>query len=285
MYNKVMFNKETVMFEGDIKNPKMHEYQITTRTAAIRVSPLGGFLTRLNLGGYDLLYLDHDEYLNKANLESSKHYGAPFLSPPGVNSGYPRHGYARNTVWEVVGNSGRSLSLFANVQGLDYLQTYKLHADELRIDIVVENNTTIPMPCETGYHYYFDVSPENVLLSETLDGLNAWDNIELKYTKVDLQQVYDKLQQGTIDLHITNTDRNILKFYDKEKAVLVVLKMHSPIIENNTFVLFADQNFPGRTAIETWSAPQGTVNHNSSRGTMINPGESVKFSYSVAIEK
>jgi len=274
------------MSEGLIINPLMYEESLLSRDASAHISRLGGFLTRLNLGGYELLYLDKQEYFEKADLKSSKHYGAPFLSPPGINRGIVRHGLARNAMWEAIGNSGRTLSLSTEIKGLLYTQTYKLQRDSLDISVSVKNEYKVALPCETGFHYYFNIAPAKIIFGQEFNDLKALNNISGRYINTDIDTIHADLASGEIDLHIEKVDRTILRFYDQQNKIIIKLGISSPIMENHTFVIFADKKFPGRTAVETWSAPQGTVkNDNMTNRNIVQPGKEIIFRYSVAIEK
>jgi galactose mutarotase-like enzyme len=265
-------------------NPLMYEKRISNNLVTAYVSLVGGFLTRLNIKGYDLLYLDPEEYYQKADLKSSKHYGAPFLSPPGINRGFPRHGCLRNTMWEVVGNSGRTLAIQAAYKGILYNQTYKLENDTLTITVNAKNEYRTAQHCETGFHYYFNIDPSQIDFANEFNELSARDNISGKELTVYPQYIQQRLNEGQIDLHLNKIDRSLLRFRDKQRDVQITLGIRTPLTENNTFVIFADKELPGRTAVETWSAPQGTIKINSS-GNVIAPGKEKQFIYTVAVEK
>jgi galactose mutarotase-like enzyme len=129
----------------------------------------GALLTRLSVGGRDLLYLDHDTL---ADRDKNVRGGVPLLFPfagklPGDQfEGLPvkQHGFGRNLAWNVVEEVPGLLRMALESSERTRSQwrwdfraehTIRLSPRGASIELVVENRSQEAMPCAPGWHPYF----------------------------------------------------------------------------------------------------------------------------------
>jgi galactose mutarotase-like enzyme len=144
----------------------------------------GGIITRWQICGEDLLYLDTERF-KYPNL--SVRGGVPILFPicgnlpdntyqhQGRNYTLKQHGFARDLPWEVSKESSEtaaSLTLELNsneatrqVYPFDFqlIFTYQLQGNSLRIHQKVINLSPEKMPFSIGFHPYFQVTDKTRL--------------------------------------------------------------------------------------------------------------------------
>jgi galactose mutarotase-like enzyme len=144
----------------------------------------GGILTRWQLQGQELLYLDAERF---AQPELTVRGGIPILFPicgnlpddtyTYGNQSYrlKQHGFARDLPWQVTeqrtGNGAAlTLSLTSNERTravypfefqMDF--TYRLHHTTLSIEQRYLNRSAVAMPFSTGLHPYFQVNDKTQL--------------------------------------------------------------------------------------------------------------------------
>ncbi len=144
----------------------------------------GGIVTRWQVRGQEVLYLDGDRF---ANPELSVRGGIPILFPicgnlpdntytlNGQTYTLKQHGFARDLPWQVTDRStedGASLTLTLvsseatrAVYPFDFRLdfTYILQGDTLTIRQRYLNQSGDPMPFSTGLHPYFQVADKSAL--------------------------------------------------------------------------------------------------------------------------
>jgi len=162
-------------------------YVLTDATAQSRLEVVperGGIITRWQVQGRDLLYLDAERF---SNPELSIRGGIPILFPicgnlpentythNGQTYTLKQHGFARDMLWQVVDQATQdaaaiTLVLASNdrtraVYPFDFqLQfTYRLRDRSLELYQTYTNRSSEPMPFSTGLHPYFAVSDKTQL--------------------------------------------------------------------------------------------------------------------------
>jgi len=189
---------------------------------AVLAPERGRLLTRLELGGAPVLYLDEETLRDRSKNVRG---GIPVLFPqPGKLAGgaYRRagksgklaqHGFARNLSWDVAktstdGAASATLRLVSNEVtraefpwdfALEY--TYGLRAGALRIDLVVRNTGGEPMPFGAGFHPYF-VVPDAEKRGATIEtgATRAFDNVTKKTGALPASGI--DLTLSEVDLHL-----------------------------------------------------------------------------------
>ncbi len=167
------------MFAIATEERQYRTYVLSDQTsgASVEVVPeRGGIITRWQMQGKDLLYMDHERYTNPA---LSVRGGIPILFPicgnlpdntylyKGHSYSLKQHGFAREMPWTVVEQSdenGASLSLELTSNAQTLLQypfefqvvfTYILRGNQLTLRQRYTNHSADTMPFATGFHPYF----------------------------------------------------------------------------------------------------------------------------------
>jgi galactose mutarotase-like enzyme len=183
----------------------------------------GGMATHLELQGRELLYLDEETLRDETKNVRG---GIPVLFPsPGklendayawknVRGALKQHGFARNSVWEILTTSAgehaasATLRLTSNDEtranfpwefSAEY--TYSLDANSLRIEMRFTNTGAGELPFGAGFHPYFAVpQSEKANAHVETNATRAFDNVT-KSTGP-LQDI--DLTQKEVDLHLVD---------------------------------------------------------------------------------
>jgi galactose mutarotase-like enzyme len=131
----------------------------------------GAIVTRVTVGGVDLLYLDEETL---ASPTGAIRGGIPLLFPfagelrngvlTSTGTSMPRHGFARRAAWLVTNTTNDQLSMHLPLDDDTRAQyPFDCHVhqvvtaipDGVQIDLIVENLDTRPLPVAPGWHPYF----------------------------------------------------------------------------------------------------------------------------------
>jgi galactose mutarotase-like enzyme len=196
----------------------LETYALEDGEARVEVIPSrGALVTRMNVGGDELLYLDESTV-----VDASKNVrgGIPVLFPiagklPGdtypvgrQEYAMPQHGFARRLPWAVrqaetemlvLGLSSTEETLQQFPWRFDAQLTLSLDGPQLTMDFDVENRDERPLPVHLGFHPYFHVLDKaKAAASVATDATRAWDNRQGKvvpFTGLDLTA-------PEVDLHL-----------------------------------------------------------------------------------
>ena len=246
----------------------------------------GGMVTRLSIGGEDVLYLD------EASLgDPSKNVrgGIPILFPiggklrpdrlPGATSPLSQHGFARNSPWRVVTSAGAAVLALESDDAtraaypFDFALTfsYALRDGTLEIEQRFENRGPTPMAMQPGLHPYFAVSDKAGARVAT-DATLAWDNVagaRVPFSGVDLAS-------GEVDLHLLDHHPHGTRLV-RPGARDVVLSWSSDV---SVLVLWT---LPGRpfVCVEPWTAPANALQ--TGGGVTVQPGGTHVSTLAIAV--
>lgn len=187
----------------------LETYALEDGEARVEVIPSrGALVTRMNVGGDELLYLDESTVVDPSKNVRG---GIPVLFPiagklPGdtypvgrQEYAMPQHGFARRLPWVVrqaepemlvLGLSSTEETLKQFPWRFDAQLTLSLDGPQLTLDFDVENRDERPLPVHLGFHPYFHVLDKaKAAASVSTDATKAWDNRQGKvvpFTGLDL---------------------------------------------------------------------------------------------------
>ncbi|HEY9827981.1 MAG TPA: aldose epimerase [Stenomitos sp.] len=165
------------------------------QTAFIEVVPArGGIITRWQVQGREILYLDKERF---ANPERSIRGGIPILFPicgnlPNDTYVYDdqsiplrQHGFARDLPWQVIHHTPTSIeiALESNDLTLPYYPfdfqvkiAYQLQGPRLTLECEIANRGLVKMPFSLGFHPYFAVEDKS-LVSFDIPATQMFDHL------------------------------------------------------------------------------------------------------------
>jgi len=233
----------------------------------------GGIITRWQICGEDLLYLDRERFKDP-NL--SVRGGVPILFPicgnlpdntyqyEGRNYTLKQHGFARDLPWQVSKQSSEtaaSLTLELNsneatrqVYPFDFqlIFTYQLQGNSLRIHQKVINLSPEKMPFSIGFHPYFQVTDKTRLSfdipsSQYLDQRSKTLHSYSGHFDFNLEEIDAAFPQ------ITRHQSGFSDSYHQRQIVLSYDDLYTTIV----FWTLKDKNY---ICLEPWSAPRNALN-------------------------
>jgi galactose mutarotase-like enzyme len=233
----------------------------------------GGIITRWQICGEDLLYLDRERFKDP-NL--SVRGGVPILFPicgnlpdntyqhQGRNYTLKQHGFARDLPWQVSKQSSEtaaSLTLELNsneatrqVYPFDFqlIFTYQLQGNSLRIHQKVINLSPEKMPFSIGFHPYFQVTDKTRLSfdipsSQYLDQRTKTFHSYSSNFDFNLEEIDAAFPQ------ITRHQSGFSDSYHQRQIVLSYDDLYTTIV----FWTLKDKNY---ICLEPWSAPRNALN-------------------------
>ncbi len=233
----------------------------------------GGIITRWQICGEDILYLDTERF-KYPNL--SVRGGVPILFPicgnlpdntyqhQGRNYTLKQHGFARDLPWEVIKQSSKtaaSLTLELNsneatrqVYPFDFqlIFTYQLQGNSLKIHQKVINLSPEKMPFSIGFHPYFQVTdktrlsfdiPSSQYLDQRTKTLHSYSgNFDFNLEEIDA--AFPQITRHQSSFSDSYHQRQIILSYDDLYTTLV-------------FWTLKDKNY---ICLEPWSAPRNALN-------------------------
>lgn len=264
------------MFEISQKHDLYPTYVLSddsTKAIAEIVPERGGMVTRWQVRGQEILYLDRDRF---AQPELSVRGGIPILFPicgnlpgntysdEGQSYTLKQHGFARDLPWRVVeqstaGQASLTLALESNEQTLAVYPfefqlafTYTIQGNTLSISQRYTNQSERPMPFSTGLHPYFCVSDKSQLqfdlpASEFLDQMDG--------TSHAFEGSFD-FDRPEIDVAFGHLSRQTATVKDATTELLLSLEYNSIY---STLVFWTVQG-KDYYCLEPWSAPRNALN-------------------------
>ena len=233
----------------------------------------GGIITRWQICGEDILYLDRERF-KEPNL--SVRGGVPILFPicgnlpdntyqhQGRNYSLKQHGFARDLPWQVSKQStetAASLTLELNsnqatrqVYPFDFqlIFTYQLQGNSLKIHQKVINLSLEKMPFSIGFHPYFQVTDKTRLSfdipsSQYLDQRSKTLHSYSGHFDFNLEEIDAAFPQ------ITRHQSSFSDSYHQRQIILGYDDLYTTIV----FWTLKDKNY---ICLEPWSAPRNALN-------------------------
>jgi galactose mutarotase-like enzyme len=233
----------------------------------------GGIITRWQICGEDILYLDTERF-KYPNL--SVRGGVPILFPicgnlpdntyqhQGRNYTLKQHGFARDLPWQVSKQSSEnaaSLTLELNsnpatrqVYPFDFqlIFTYQLQGNSLKIHQKVINLSPEKMPFSIGFHPYFQVTDKTRLSfdipsSQYLDQRSKTLHSYAGHFDFNLEEIDAAFPQ------ITRHQSSFSDSYHQRQIILGYDDLYTTIV----FWTLKDKNY---ICLEPWSAPRNALN-------------------------
>jgi len=233
----------------------------------------GGIITRWQICGEDILYLDRERF-KEPNL--SVRGGVPILFPicgnlpdntyqhQGRNYTLKQHGFARDLPWQVSKQSSEnaaSLTLELNsneatrqVYPFDFqlIFTYQLQGNSLKIHQKVINLSPERMPFSIGFHPYFQVTDKTRLSfdipsSQYLDQRSKTLHSYSGHFDFNLEEIDAAFPQ------ITRHQSSFSDSYHQRQIILGYDDLYTTIV----FWTLKDKNY---ICLEPWSAPRNALN-------------------------
>jgi galactose mutarotase-like enzyme len=233
----------------------------------------GGIITRWQVQGRDLLYLDAERF---ANPELTVRGGIPILFPicgnlP--NNTYThnsqtyqlkQHGFARDLPWQVIAQNTQDLAsltleLRSNEQTkavypfeFEVQFTYQLRGNTLTIQQRFTNHSQEPMPFSVGLHPYFTVQDKTRLrfdipASELLD--------QRSQTVATFNNHFD-FGQDEIDVAFRELSRREASVVDEQQSSEISLRYDQPY----SIVVFWTVKGKDFYCLEPWTAGRNALN-------------------------
>lgn len=286
------------MFAIAIEQKQYKTYILTDSSTPARLEVVperGGIITRWQVQGRELLYLDVDRF---AQPELSVRGGVPILFPicgnlpdnryqhQGQSYALKQHGFARDLPWTVLDQTAQnslSLSLESNehtrsLYPFDFqlLFTYELQGNALILHQRYTNRSPEPMPFSAGFHPYFQVADKTQLQFEipATELLNHIDRTTHPFA-------------GSFDL---NADEIDVAFRDLSQPAASVtdLAQHTrltlsfdPLFSTLVFWTVKGKDF---YCLEPWSAPRNALN-TGEHLIHLEPGASLETRVTLAVEQ
>lgn len=248
-----------------------------TQTRLEVVPERGGIVTRWQLNGQDILYLDEARFQDPT---LSVRGGIPILFPicgnlpdntytyNGQTYTLKQHGFARELLWSVTdqqadAESARvSLSLSSNAQTLavypfefQLVFTYILQGNTLTLHQRYTNQSNAPMPFSAGFHPYFAVQNKSQLRVQIPS--SQYDDNVTKSVQAFSGQFDFELDE--IDAAFTELSSRVSSVVDEGRSQRLTLTF-SP--EFSTLVFWTVKGKPFY-CLEPWTAPRNALNTGS----------------------
>jgi galactose mutarotase-like enzyme len=259
---------------------------LASNEARVLIAPeRGGMATRFFVGDRPVFFLDESTLLDRTKNVRG---GNPVLFPSpgrlesdrfardGRAGAMGQHGFARNMAWNVVAESGDSVTLRLDANEAtraaypwDFTATYRysLRGATLRIDQRFENTGTAPMPFGAGFHPYFHVAQADKARTRIpTKATRAWDNA--KRAEVSLSGPID-LTAAEVDLHLVDHGESTMKLELAEGRRIEVRA-------SQAFTRWVVWTLSGRdfVCVEPWTSPGNALNTGASL-LIAEPGTSV----------
>ncbi|MBW4518002.1 MAG: aldose epimerase [Timaviella obliquedivisa GSE-PSE-MK23-08B] len=265
------------------------------KTCLEMVPERGGIITRWQVNGQDLLYLDGDRF---ANPSLSVRGGIPILFPicgnlpnntythQGRTYTLKQHGFARDLPWTVSDSSpqdGITLTLKSNNQtyaiypfDFELTFTYRLQGNALLIQQSYMNRSPEPMPFSTGLHPYFAVS----------DAASEKTQLQFDIPATQLTNQIDQTQHpfsGQFDFGQTEIDVAFRHVARQEASVTHsghrLILSYDSIYANLVFWTIKGKDY---YCLEPWSAPRNAMNTGEDL-TVLEPGSTAETWVKLAV--
>jgi galactose mutarotase-like enzyme len=255
----------------------------------------GGIVTRWQIQGQNILYLDAERF---ANPQLSIRGGIPILFPicgnlpdnlylrNGKQYTLKQHGFARDLPWEVgeqKTDNCASLTLILNsneqtraVYPFDFQLafTYQLQENCLKILQRYTNHSDEVMPFSTGLHPYFSVSDKSQL---------SFDIPASQYQDQQSQEIHPftgtfDCDRDEIDVAFKSLSRHSTSLTDNRRRLKIAID-YSDIYSTLVFWTVKGKDY---VCLEPWSAPRNALN-TGEKLTYLEPGNSCETVVEMAV--
>jgi galactose mutarotase-like enzyme len=258
-----------------IEQQQYKTYILTNQDASSRLEVVperGGIITRWQVQGKEILYLDTDRYTHP---ELSVRGGVPILFPICGNlpdnaytyEGHPyslkQHGFARDMPWQVTDQQeGEAIALTVTLVSTEQTRavypfefqvdfTYKIQGNQLMIQQRYTNRSPVTMPFSTGLHPYFNVTDKSRL---------QFDIPGTEFTTQDkathpFTGSFD-LSQDEIDVLFREVSRQSAAVTDLAQGIRLTLT-YDPSYSTMVFWTVKGKDF---YCLEPWTAPRNALN-------------------------
>ena len=257
-----------------IEQQQYKTYILTSEDASSRLEVVperGGIITRWQIHGKEMLYLDADRYTHP---ELSVRGGVPILFPicgnlPDNTYTYEehphnlkQHGFARDMPWQVTDQQEEAIALTLTLVSTEQTRavypfdfqvdfTYKLQGNALLIQQRYTNRSPVTMPFSTGLHPYFQVTDKSQLQFD-IPGtqFTTQDKTTHPYTGS-----FD-LSQDEIDVLFGEVSRQSAAVTDSAQGIRLTLT-YDPLYSTLVFWTVKGKDF---YCLEPWTAPRNAMN-------------------------
>jgi len=251
----------------------------------------GGIVTRWQLRGQDILYLDAERFTNP---ELTVRGGVPILFPicgnlPGNSytiEGQPytlkQHGLARDLPWQVSDRSTQEcVSITLTLESSDITRalypfdfhlafTYRLRGNSLELEQQVTNRGDQPMPFSLGFHPYFQTSDKSQLQFE----IPATQLVNQRTGESHRFSGQFDFEQDEIDVIFRELSGQVATVSDRARSLRLTMEFD----DFYPFLVFWTVKGKDFYCLEPWSAGRNSIN-TGDRLTHLPPGESLHASF------
>ncbi len=256
----------------------------------------GGIVTRWQLRGQDILYLDTERF---ANPELTVRGGVPILFPicgnlPGNSytiEGQPytlkQHGLARDLPWQVSDRSTQEcVSITLTLESSDVTRalypfdfhlafTYRLRGNSLELEQQVTNRGDRPMPFSLGFHPYFQTSDKSQLQFE----IPATQLVNQRTGESHRFSGQFDFEQDEIDVIFRELSGQVATVSDRARSLRLTMEFD----DFYPFLVFWTVKGKDFYCLEPWSAGRNAMN-TGDRLTHLPPGESLHASFRLTVK-
>ncbi len=256
-----------------VEQRQYQTYILSDGDALIEVVPeRGGIITRWQMAGQELLYLDSDRFTHP---DLSVRGGIPILFPicgnlpdntyqyDGQSYSLPQHGFGRELPWQVDSTNPDAAQIVLSLHSNDATRkvypfefeltfTYTLKGNTITLHQRLTNNSETVLPFSVGFHPYFLVMDKSKLQLD-LPSTHYQDRITGKtidfggsfdYSVAEIDAAFQGLSNGTS--RVTDRDRNLR------------LTMNtSPEFSTLVFWTVQEKDF---YCLEPWTAGRNAIN-------------------------
>ena len=246
-------------------------------TDATIVPARGGLVTRLAVGGREILFLDRHTFENRSEHVRG---GIPILFPfagrlvdrrlIASDTHMDLHGFARDLEWTVEEHLGDSHRMFLEA-GAEILahfpfphrltQATRVSDGSLTVTLDIENRGSDPMPVAPGWHPYFCCPGDQ--------------KTAVSYELSDFP--YHQLSNETYDFGLEPPAASTVDF--DIPAVGAISLSFSPEFRHLQFWTLPERDF---ICVEPWDGPADVIN--SERRRLVSPGESLVYWMSISLK-
>jgi len=250
--------------------PTVREITLVSGSTRAKIAPArGGLVTSFSVDNVEILYLDRATF---NDITQNVRGGIPLLFPnagPLHGSLYPlpRHGFARNTAWNIKEQNQNSITLQLKSGGntraiypFDF--TLELNVavsgNQLTHNMTVTNMGDRPMPAAYGIHPYFKITqPEKLLMAANIAGFNPGE--------IDWMAEFDKSfpNPGRIQVRMPGRDVTI----ENDPALFRFVRIWH----------LAGKDF---ICVEPWTRDNYALD-NPAQSLWVKPQQSVNFSVAI----
>ncbi|MBD3883789.1 aldose epimerase [Phormidium tenue FACHB-886] len=257
-----------------IEQQQYTTYRLKSEDALLEVVPeRGGIITRWQVQGKEILYLDADRFANPA---MSVRGGVPILFPICGNlpdntytyEGQPyhlkQHGFARDLPWQVTDQQeGEAIALTLTLTSTDETRavypfdfqldfTYKLQRNMLMIQQRYTNQSAVTLPFSAGLHPYFQVSDKSQL---QFDIPSTEFTNQIDQTSHSFAGSFD-LSWDEIDVAFGEVFRQVAHVIDPLQHTRLTLS-YDPVYSTLVFWTVKGKDY---YCLEPWTAPRNALN-------------------------